>query len=66
MFEDYVGQIARLFSEAQPITVEQASTAVEIDYSDRLPKRSGILYALDHKQNRLSLFLDKLHNTSEE
>jgi hypothetical protein len=48
------------------MTVEQASTAVEMDYSNRPPKRSRILYALDHKQDRLSLFLDKLHNTNKE
>jgi hypothetical protein len=66
MFEDYVGQIAMLFSEARPITVGQASAAVEIDCSDGPPKRSGIPYALDHERDRLSLFLDKLHNTGEE
>jgi len=66
MFEAYVGQIASLFSEAQLITVEQASAVVEIDCSDGLLKRSGIPYALDHEQDRLSLFLDKLHNTDEE
>jgi hypothetical protein len=66
IFEDYVAQIARLFSEARAITVDQASAAVEIDYSDGPPKRCGIPYALDHERDRLSLFLDKLHNTGEE
>jgi hypothetical protein len=66
MFEAYVGQIASLFSEAQPITVEQASAAIEMDCSNGPPKRSGIPYALDHERDRLSLFLDKLHNTDEE
>jgi hypothetical protein len=66
MFEDYVGQIARLFSEAQPLTVEQASAEVEIECSDGPPKRCGILYALDYERDRLSPFIDKLHNTNEE
>ncbi|KAH7111054.1 hypothetical protein B0J11DRAFT_473541 [Dendryphion nanum] len=66
MFEDYVGQIARLFSEAQPTTVEQGSIAVEMDCSDGPPRRSGIPFAQDHERDRLSLFIDKLHNTNEE
>ncbi|KAH7108729.1 hypothetical protein B0J11DRAFT_241648 [Dendryphion nanum] len=66
MFEDYVGQIARLFSEAQPMTVEQGSIAVEMDCSNGPPRRSGVPYAEDHERDRLSLFLDKLHNTDEE
>ncbi|KAH7111361.1 hypothetical protein B0J11DRAFT_543704 [Dendryphion nanum] len=66
MFEDYVGQIARLFSEAQPMTVEQGSIVIEMDCSDGPPRRSGIPYAQDHERDRLSLFLDKLHNTDEE
>jgi hypothetical protein len=65
-FEDYVGQIVSLFSEAQPLTVEQASVAVEINCSDEPPKRCGIPHTQDHERDKLSLFLDKLHNTDEE
>ncbi|KAH8799664.1 hypothetical protein F5884DRAFT_758143 [Xylogone sp. PMI_703] len=66
MFEDYVGQIVSLFSGARPITVEQTSAAVTTDRFDGPPKRCGIPYALDHERDRLSLFLDRLHNTDGE
>jgi hypothetical protein len=65
-FEDYVEQIVNLFSAAQPVTVEQARAAVEIDYSDILPKRCGIPRTQDHERDKLSLFVDRLHNTDEE
>jgi hypothetical protein len=64
-FEDYVEQIVNLFSAAQPVTVEQARAAVEIDYSDILPKRCGIPRTQDHERDKLSLFVDRLHNTDE-
>jgi hypothetical protein len=65
-FEDYVEQIVNLFSAAQPVTVKQARAAVEIDYSDILPKRCGIPRTQDHERDKLSLFVDRLHNTDEE
>jgi Protein of unknown function (DUF3723) len=65
-FEDYVEQIVNLFSAAQPVTEEEARAAVEIDCSDTSPKRSGIPHTQDHERDKLSLFVDKLHNTDEE
>jgi hypothetical protein len=61
-----VKQIVNLFSAAQPLTVEQARAAVKIDYSDTPLKRYRILYTQDHKQDKLSFFIDKLHNINKE
>jgi hypothetical protein len=61
-----VEQIVNLFSAAQPLTVEQARAAVEMDYLDTPPKRCGIPHTQDHERDELPLFVDILHNTDEE
>jgi hypothetical protein len=61
-----VEQIVSLFSAAQLVTEEEARAVVEIDCSDISPKRSGISYTQDHERDKLSLFIDQLHNTDEE
>jgi hypothetical protein len=66
VFEDCVEQIVRMFSKAQPVTREQARAAAEADASNRPPKRCGMPQIQDHERDRLTLFLDKLHNISEE
>jgi hypothetical protein len=65
-FEDYVDQMVGFFSTAEALTEEEARTMYEIDHDGRSPKRCGIPKPKDHEQDKLSLFLDKLHDTSEQ
>jgi hypothetical protein len=66
VFEANVKTMMRLFSTAQRATAEQANAALEVDISDEPPERCGKPLTHDQERDRLSLFLDKLHNTDEE
>ncbi|KAF2176050.1 hypothetical protein K469DRAFT_682838 [Zopfia rhizophila CBS 207.26] len=65
-FEDYVEQMVRFFSTAEILTEEEARNIFEVNNDDRPPKRCGIPEPKDHRQDKLSLFLDKLHDTNEQ
>ena len=54
------------FSTAEALIEEEARIIYEVDNDGRPPKRCGIPKPKDHEQDKLSLFLDKLHDTNEQ
>ncbi|KAF2690342.1 hypothetical protein K458DRAFT_383458 [Lentithecium fluviatile CBS 122367] len=64
--EDYIDQMVRFFSTAEALTEEETRNIYKVDNDERPPKRCGIPKPKDHKQDKLSLFLDKLHSTNEQ
>jgi hypothetical protein len=64
-FEDYIDQIVRFFSTAEALTEEETRNIYEVDNDGRPPKRCGVPNLRDHDRDKLSLFLDTLHDTNE-
>ena len=62
-FTHFVEQMAGFFCTAEEIT---ENDVIEADCPWKPPKRHGIPLAGDYKQDKSSLFLDKLHNTDDE
>jgi hypothetical protein len=65
-FEEHIEQMVRFFSTAEALTEEEARNIHEADNDGRPPKRCGVPKPKDHEQDKLSLFLDKLHDTNEQ
>ena len=56
--------MVRFFSTAEALTEEEARKIHEFDDDKRLPKRCGIPKPKEYKQDRVSLFIGKLHDTN--
>ncbi|KAH8722885.1 hypothetical protein GQ44DRAFT_729276 [Phaeosphaeriaceae sp. PMI808] len=65
-FEDYIEQMVRFFSTAEALTEEEARNIYEVDNDGRPPKRCGVPKPKGQEQDKLSLFLDRLHDTNEQ
>lgn len=62
-FAHFVKQIIRFFCTAEKVVEEHA---IDVDGSQRAPKRKGIPETGVYKTDQSSLFLDKLHSTNKE
>jgi hypothetical protein len=65
-FENHIQQMIGFFSTAKLLTEKETKEVLEVESHDRPPRRCGIPEPKDHKHDRLSLFLDKLHRTNEQ
>jgi hypothetical protein len=65
-FEDYIEQMVRILSTAEALTEEEARDICEVENDGKPHKRCGVPKPKDHEQDKLSLFLDKLHDASEQ